>query len=701
MDPALSARILFHLFVINAFEEELLRLSKDDCVWGPVHSSIGQEAVAAAIMAAIGRQDMITGSHRAHHQVIAKTLNHVIADNWDPRTADVPAEGAEAIRRILGEIMGLKIGYCGGRGGSMHLHNAPAGVMGTNAIVGGGIPLAAGLAYAAKFKGEKRVVVSFFGDGAVNQGSFHEALNLAGLWKVPVIYVIENNEYAVGTRSDEAAAIKDLCLRAGSYAMHGRQVDGADVAGMYHLFREAAEDLRQGGRPWLVEVKCYRHYHHKGKDPGSGYKYRSKEEEENHRQRDAVRTFPAALQRLSLLDEAGIERLRGLAKDTVAAAANFCTERNNGARCVRAELWPDPAAAGEFMRSDGSELEGLPYRESENYTEFTEIKYSDAIAAVTGRWMEQNPKVLVFGEDVANFGGGPYGATRDLAKRFPGRVINTPISEGGFTGISYGTAASGCPTVFELMYPDFALVAADQLFNQIGKARHMYGGHVELPLIARTRTATGTGYGGQHSMDPSGLFALFSGWRIVAPSNAFDYIGLFNTAMHSRDPVLVIEHHTLYTRNFPIPQGDLDYCIPFGLAKVVSEGKDLTVLSYGGITGRLLALRPALESEGISIDIVDLRTIDLQAMDFETVGRSLAKTGALAIVEDAAASQGVGAKIAARATELFFDSLDAPPCCLASLDVPPSVSKVLEAAVIIQDKQILSGLLAAARRAWR
>jgi 2-oxoisovalerate dehydrogenase E1 component len=695
----LAARIVFQTHLINAFEEELLKLSTEGCVWGPVHVSVGQEAAAAAIMAAIGKTDMITGSHRAHHQFLAKTLDCVLPDTWDPRRRPFPAEGQDVVRRTLGEIMGLKIGYCGGRGGSMHLHNAAAGVMGTNAIVGGGIPMATGLAYAEQFRGTGNIVLSFFGDGSVNIGSFHEALNLGGLWKLPIIYVIENNEYAVATHASQATAIRDICLRCGSYGMHGRQVEGDDVAAMYNAFHAAAEDLRNGGAPYLIEVRCYRHYHHKGEKPGSVYKYRTVEEEEAWRQRDAIGTFPETLKRLGMLKAKDVERLRRMAREAVDAAAEACTARDPaGARMVRPDLWPDPASAGEFMRSDGRELDGLAFREPEDFKDFEEMKYSGAIAAVTGRWLGRNSEALVFGEDVANFGGGPYGATKGLPQSFPKQVINTPIAEAGFAGVSMGTAVAGMPTVFELMYPDFCLVAADQLFNQIGKARHMYGGHVELPVVCRTRIATGTGFGGQHSMDPGGLFAMFSGWRIIAPSDAFDYIGLFNTAMHSKDPVLILEHHTLYGKRFPVPKGDLDYCIPFGRARVIGEGKDLTVIGYGSLPGRLQRLKPEIEAHGVSIEIIDLRTLDLPALDFAAIGRSVEKTGAVAIVEEAPAGQGLGPRIAAGVTEQFFDLLDAPPCCLASLDVPLSVSKVLEDAAMISDTQIVAALTAAAKR---
>ncbi len=305
------------------------------------------------------------------------------------------------------------------------------------------------------------------------------------------------------------------------------------------------------------------------------------------------------------------------------------------------------------------------------------------------------------GEEVANFGGGAYGATKGLPDKYPSRVLNTPISEAGFTGLGLGAAMSGMRPVIEIMFPDFSLVAADQIFNQIGKARHMYGNTTDIPLVLRIRIAVGCGYGGQHSMDPVGLYALFSGWRIVAPSNAFDYIGLFNTAMQSNDPVVIIEHHQLYPLKFPVPENELDYFIPFGKARIVSTGKDATLITYGVMAYRCEQLISNFIEKGISVEIIDLRTIDLPGLDFETVGESLKKTGVAIVVEEAPANHSIGSKIAAELTERYFDYLDSPVMRLTSLDVPNSVSKVLEKAAMIDDETIIRNTVLAAKRQWK
>lgn len=699
VDRLFAARTVFELELINRFEHELLRLKNNGCVWGPVHSSVGQEAVAVASIAALQKGDKISGSHRAHHQFLCKVLRFVLDEEWDPTKSDLPEEAQDVVNRTLAEILGLAPGYCGGRGGSMHLRHAEAGVLGTNAIVAGGIPLATGAAYAEKHLGTGNIVVSFFGDGAVNQGSFHEALNLAGLWKLPILYIIENNQYAVGTRSKDASAVLDLSIRGASYAMQSRIVDGCDLIAIYETVKKAAETARRGDGPSIIEVKCYRHYHHAGDQPGSAYGYRDKKEESAWFERDAIRTFPARMEEANTLDSAKLQRIRKMADSAIKEAIAFCTVGENKCQ-IRAELWPDPQTVENGIRSEGRELEGLQYSEFEDFDDFHDMKYSDAIASVTERWMQEKNTVVEFGEEIANFGGGAYGATKGLPAKYPKQVINTPISEAGFIGLSLGAAMSGLHPIVEIMFPDFTLVAADQVFNQVGKARYIYGGTTDLPIVARTRIATGCGYGGQHSMDPVGLYALFSGWRIVAPSNAFDYIGLFNTAMVSFDPVIFLEHHSLYGKHYPVPVGKLDYYIPFGKARIIQRGEDITVLAYASMTGRVAALKNRFDSLSISVELVDLRTVDLPSLDYETIGQSIMRTGVVAIIEEAAAGLSIGSRIASEITRRFFNELDVPPGCLTSRDVPSPVSRVLEAAAIISDEQIVTSLAAMAKRCW-
>jgi 2-oxoisovalerate dehydrogenase E1 component len=700
VDSKILARMLFDIHVIHEFEEAVLSLKNDDCVWGPVHTSIGQEAIAAACAASLRPSDKFFGTHRSHHQFLSKALQYCIPDNWNPSNQSLPAEAETVIRKTLAEIMGLSDGFCGGRGGSMHLRWKEAGFLGSNAIVGGGIPLAVGAAFAEKFHKTGNVVVCFFGDGAINQGAFHEACNLAGLWKLPVIFFLENNEYAVGTSIKNSCSVSDLSVRAASYGMGGYVVEGHDMIGIYQLMKEVSANIRSDNKPCLVEAKCYRRYHHSGDQPGSAFHYRNKDEEEYWRKKEIVGNFPGTLLEHGILSQQEIDHIKIMAVESIEKAVNHYTIKGNPRR-VNSLFFPKADTASAGVRSDGKEFKNISFSKREDFHNYTDSKYSDAIAAVTGRWLEKDEKTIVLGEEIANFGGGAYGATKGLYLKYPERVLNTPISESGFTGLGLGAAMSGMKPIVEIMFPDFSLVAADQIFNQIGKARHMYGNTTDIPLVLRTRIAIGCGYGGQHSMDPVGLYALFSGWRIIAPANAFDYIGLFNTAMQSNDPVLIIEHHQLYPLKFPVPENGIDYFIPFNKARVVKEGDDITMITYGVMAYRCEILISRFIDKGISVEIIDLRTIDLPGLDFETIGESLKKTGAAIIVEEAPSNHSIGAKIAAELTEMCFDYLDGPLMRLTSADVPNSVSKVLEKAAVLDDETIINNTVLAAKRQWK
>ena len=701
-----AARMLFDVLLINRFELALLELKGSDAVWGPVHTSVGQEATAAATVAALRATDKFAATYRSHHQFLAKALQYRVPSDWDAAGAPLPEPGLEVVRRTMAEIMGLAPGYCGGRGGSMHLRYQEAGFLGSNAIVGGGMPLAAGAAYAEKHAGDGNVVVAFVGDGALHQGALHEALNMVGLWRLPLICFVENNLYAVATSVQEASAVEDLSVRAAAYDMDAFIVDGSDPVAIYRVVGQVAGALREGGRPALIEAKCYRRFHHAGDVPGSAFRYRSREEEAEYARKEVTRVLPEALEQAGTLSAAEVEHIRGSSEQAVGAAMEACATREDGGGwSVRAELWPEPDTAPDGMRSAGAEWAGVPFsafgHSGANGAATGSLAYSDAIAAVTGRWLERDPRAIVFGEEVANLGGGAYGATKGLPARFPDRVINTPISEGGFAGLGFGAAQIGMRVVVEIMFADFALVAADQLFNQISKGRHMYGNTTEVPLVVRTRIGTGLGYGAQHSMDPVGLYGLFPGFRIIAPATSFDYIGLFNSAMQSLDPVVVLEHHALYTQSFPVPEGELDYFLPFGQAEVVVQGDDLTIVTYGHMVGRCLALAERLQAEGAAADIIDLKTLDHVDLDYATIGASLVKTGAVLIVEEAARSHGIAATVADQVQRRFFDDLDAPVAVLTSLDISPPVSRALELATLVSDDQIAAAAVAVAQRTWQ
>ncbi|CAB1060887.1 Acetoin dehydrogenase E1 component alpha-subunit (EC [Olavius sp. associated proteobacterium Delta 1] len=675
-------RMLFLLQLIREFEDTLLELKDANLVHGPVHSSIGQEANAAAAAVVLKKSDLVGSTHRAHGHFLAKAVMYYAADDFDPQLNDLADDMQRAVNKTLAEIMGLKSGWCSGRGGSMHLSDPASGNIGSNGIVGGGIPLASGAAWAEKLSSGSRVVVSFFGDGAINQGCFHEVANMASLWDLPIVYFVENNLYAVATGTCTSSSCINLGLRSLSYGIDSLIVDGMDPVAVFWALQRVVSDIQAAPRPFLIESETYRFYHHAGRLPGSPFGYRSQTEETRWQEKDPLQVYAGQLVEKQIISGGQQADMLAKVKAAVSEAVAFCTAKTDGRRFIPDSHWPPPQDLVRDVRCEDDAFDGVSFVEKADFDQFSEMRYGEAVAAATLRNMQQDERVFVLGEEVANLHGGAYRATRGIKEVFPERLINTPISECGFVGMAGGAAITGLRPVVEIMYPDFALVACDQLFNQIGKLRHMYGGQVSFPLVARTRVAIGQGYGGQHSMNPAGLFSLFSGWRIVAPANAFDYIGLFNTAVRYNDPVLIIEHADLYEQNGPVPLDMLDYFVAYGKANVVRPGADLTVLSYLTGVNDAVAAAEELASEGLDVEVMDLRTLDYSGLDFDTIGQSVEKTGLVLILEQVPRSMGIASRISDEIQERFYDFLDAPVEKITAPDVPVPVSRALEAAML-------------------
>jgi 2-oxoisovalerate dehydrogenase E1 component len=711
-DPALLATMLGELHLIRAFEETVLELAGEGLVHGPAHSSIGQEGGAVGSIVGLRSSDAVNGSHRGHHQFLAKALTHVTKGSLDLADLATPAV-AEVLQRTLAEILGLAQGYCAGRGGSMHLQWFEAGALGTNAIVGGGVPMAAGNAWAQKRSAEPRsagrdpadqpgaegsdLTVTYFGDGAVNIGSVLESLNLASAWQLPVCFFIENNGYAVSTTVEEATGEPRLSARALGFGITAWRVDGMDPLAVHLVMERAARRLRSGAGPVVVEALVYRFFHQNGPYPGSAFGYRTKEEEAQWRARDPLLRVAAEMTRLGLIDEAGVAAVRAQAVEAMRTAAGALVEPDPdaaakaGARRIRPELWPDPAFVNVGVRGDLSEIAAARTAEQGSFTgEVRRGKLIDAVSAVMDRRMSEDARIVILGEDVHKLGGGTNGATKGLAKKYPGRVLGTPISENAFAGLGGGLALDGrFRPVVEFMYPDFLWVAADQVFNQIGKARHMFGGRNPVPLVLRTKVAMGSGYGSQHLMDPAGIFATSPGWRIMAASTPFDYVGLMNAALAIDDPVLMLEHVDLYAAEGEIPVDDLDYQIPFGRAAVRRAGSAVTVLTYLSMVAHAAE---AIERTGIDAELIDLRFLDRASLDWDTVGESIRKTSAVLIVEQGALGTSYGGWLADEIQRRFFDWLDQPVQRVTGTESSPSISKVLERAAIAKTEEVAAGL---------
>ena len=697
-DPKLLGTMLTQIHLVRAFEEAVLELAGEGLVHGPAHSSVGQEGGAVGSIVGLRGTDGINGSHRGHHQFLSKAFGYVSPDGFDP-TAPLSDDVQGVLQKTLAEILGLAQGYCRGRGGSMHLHWKEAGALGTNAIVGGGAPLAAGNAWSQRHAGTDDVSVTYFGDGAVNIGSVLEAMNLAAAWKLPICFFIENNHYAVSTTVEESTAEPRLSARGLGFGIASWRVDGMDPLAVYLTTEAALAHMRAGNGPVIVEADLYRFFHQNGPFPGSAFGYRTKAEEKEWRARDPLERMAKEMIALKLITEEQIAALRSTCQQAMKRAAAELLEADPdraGKQRIRPELWPEPDFRDIGIRSDLAELQGARVCERETYNgRVRQGKFIDAVADVMHRRMETDESILVLGEDVHRLKGGTNGATRGLKDRFPDRVLGTPISENAFVGLGGGIALDGrYKPVVEFMYPDFLWVAADQVFNQIGKARHMFGGESDVPLVLRTKVAMGTGYGSQHSMDPAGIFATNPGWRIVAASTPFDYVGLMNAAIACKDPVLVIEHVDLYSSNGEIPESDLDFQLPFGKAAVRREGKDLTILTYLSMVVHSLE---AVEQTGVDAEVIDLRWLDRASLDWETIEASIRKTNNVMIVEQGARGTSYGGWLADEIQRRCFDWLDSPIQRVTGSEAAPSISRILERAATARTEEVVEGLRLAMR----
>lgn len=715
--PELLETMLVQMRAVRAFEEAVLAAAGEGLVHGPAHSSIGQEGAAVGSVLALRPTDGVNGTHRGHHQFLAKGLSYLRPEGMTVVDGIKGDDLVEFIHRTLSEIFGLAAGFSGGRGGSMHLQWLEAGALGTNAIVGGGVPLAAGNAWAqrqdakvqgtAKVQGEDQeaadmgATVTYFGDGASNIGSTLETFNLAAAWKLPLCFFLENNLYAVSTFIEDVTGEHNLAARGPGFGIRSFQVDGMDPLAVYLAQQKAVQHMRAGNGPTLIEAETYRFFHQNGPFPGSAFGYRTKDEETKWRERDPITRVAREMIRRGLITEEQDRDLEQRIKASIDEVLNRIVEKDpeskRDKRRVIPTLWPDTAGVDDHIRSDAKLHEVVTGPEKPDASAPTRSeRFVDAIADTIRYRMEEDPGVVVLGEDVHRLKGGTNGATKGLSDQFPDRVLGTPISENAFTGLAGGLSmTTRYKPIVEFMYSDFMWVAADQVFNQIGKARHMFGGQSAMPVVLRSKVAMGAGYGSQHSMDPAGVFATNPGWRVVAPSTAADYIGLMNTALDLEDPVLVLEHVDLYGQKEDIPDVDPNYRLPLGTAAVRREGKDVTVLSYLNMVGVCLSV--ADSRDDLDAEVIDLRWLDHASIDWDTIEKSVKKTNSVLIVEQGSQGTSYGGWLADEIQRRLFDYLDQPVQRVTGQEASPSISKVLEAAANADANDVAAGFDEVAR----
>ena len=623
--------------LIRVFKERVSDLYRTGEVPGFVHLSIGQEASAVGACWPLATADVITSNHRGHGHCLAKGL---------------------APEPMMAELLARATGTNKGLGGSMHIADPDLGIFGANGIVAAGVPIAGGAALAAQLRGrdgQRGVVVSFFGDGAVAQGAFHEAANLAALWRLPMVFFCENNGYA------EFSPIADqhpvpMAARAAGYGLEYVSVDGNDVEAVAVTMSDAVRRIRDGAGPVFVEAATYRWHGHYEGDPE---KYRGKDELSQWQQRD-----PLVITRARLLgrgvEQAVLDQVEAQVRARIEAAVDAARQAPPPDMGVlRSSVYAPrpPAAEPGWQPSPDGEI----------------FRTMDAVRLALEGELDANPDMFVAGVDVGK-GGNVFALTRGLHAKWPDRLLDTPISETAVMGLAVGGAMAGMTPVVELMYLDFLGVCFDQILNQAAKLRFMTGGKARMGLVIRTQFGGGRSSGSQHSQSLEALLAHVPGLTVVMPSTPADTYGLLRSAIRDQNPVVFIENRQLYGMKGPKPPAD--YLLPLGKAKVVREGKDVTVVSVSRMVHEAVAAAEALAQRGISAEVIDLRTV--APLDKETILASLSKTNRLLIAHEGVTDFGIGAEIAALAVYEGFWTLDAPVMRVAPPPTPSPYAPNLE-----------------------
>lgn len=577
----------------------------------------------------------------------------------------------------------------GGRQMPNHWGSARRRIITGSSPIATHLPHAAGLAYAARHRGEDSVVVAYFGEGATAKGDFHEAANFAGIHRLPTVFICENNGYAISVPMAQESAVTNVAERAHSYGMAGLIVDGNDPLDVYAATRAAIRRARAGQGPTLVEAKTYRYLAHTSDDDDRSY--RSPEEVEAWRKKDPLERITQYLIEQRLLSEADEERIEAEVRAEVEVAAKEAEQAATAeaasahtkvyARTLR-PIPGVPAGAGDPV--EAPRATPLP-------AGGVERNVVDAVRWTLHELLAADERVLVLGEDVGPRGG-VFRATEGLHEVFGrDRVLDTPLAESCIVGIGIGLALAGMRPIVEIQFADFIHSAFDQLVSEAARIHYRSAGDFSVPLVVRTPWGGGVHGALYHSQAVEAFFAHVPGLKVLAPSTPADVCGMLRAALDDPDPVLVLEHKKTYRSISGLVPEDPAFRVPIGLAEVVRAGDDVTVVTYG--LHRHLCLEAAgtlAEADGASVEVIDLRTIS--PLDRDTVLASAARTGRCLVVHEDNVSFGVGAEVAATvAAEAFWD-LDAPVRRLAMADVPayPFAGALEEALFVGTDRIVIA-----------
>ena len=625
-------------------EEKMLKLLRQGKLskW---FSGIGQEAIAVGITASLGPQDYILPMHRNLGVFTGRSL---------------------PLEQLLEQLMGLGDGFSKGRERSFHFGSLEHRIVGMISHLGAMLPVANGLGLAQQLKNGTDIAVAFTGDGATSEGDFHEALNLAAVWNLPVVFIIENNQYGLSTPVSEQYACENLADRAKGYGVPGAVADGNNILEVIEVFQKAVHRARKGEGPTLIEFKTFRM---RGHEEASGTAYVPQELMDAWAQKDPIDRFETYLKDQGIADDALFEARRKTIRKEIDLAVDAVLTRQPPSRSPDEEL-RDVYAPIEKPAS----LQDPTTLPPETST--STVRYVDAVQDALRTRMKHDDRVILMGQDIAEYGG-VFKITEGFVDAFgKERVRNTPIIESGVLGAALGLALEDYRPVVEMQFGDFITCGFNQIVNNLAKTHYRWG--AKVPVVIRAPIGGGVGAGPFHSQCPEAWFTHLPGLKVVAPAFPEDVRRLLLGAIDDPNPVLFLEHKLLYRSIRGEIAAGSDLGEDLGRAKVVRQGKDATIISWSGSVHTALEVANNLaESNGLDLEVVDLRT--LIPWDKECVRLSVEKTNRALVFHEATMTGGFGAEISATIAQECFDYLDAPIMRVASLDTPVPFAKSLEA----------------------